>query len=182
MVADSGEAVLKNGLKVVLRGLTEDDAEAQADHLMAIYAESDFMLRYPEEFSGDVEDQRAFIRRSISSERDFHILAFLDGKMIGDAGIHTVYDGRKCRHRAEIGISIRKDYWDLGLGTAMLRAVIEQTKANGFEQIELGVYEDNTAAVRLYEKFGFRRVGAIPRAFKLKDGTYRDEILMVCIL
>lgn len=182
MVADRSDAVLKNGFKVVLRGLTEDDAEAQVDHLKAIYGESDFMLRYPEEFSGNLEDQRAFIRRSIRSERDFHILAFLDGKLIGDAGVHTVFTGQKCRHRAEIGISIRKEYWDLGLGTAMLQAVIEQTKANGFEQIELGVYEDNAAAVHLYEKFGFKKIGATPRAFKLKDGTYRDEILMVLIL
>lgn len=182
MIVDSREVFLKNGLKVVLRGLTEDDAEAQAEHLKAIYGESDFMLRYPEELSEDVENQRAFIRRSISSERDFHILAFLNGKMIGDAGLHTVFDGLKCRHRAEIGISIRKDYWGHGLGTAMLRAVIEQTKANGFEQIELGVYEDNAAAVHLYEKFGFRKVGKKTRAFKLKDGTYRDEILMVLIL
>lgn len=182
MIVDSRDVILKNGLKVVLRGLTEDDAEAQVEHLKAIYAESYFMLRDPEEYSGNLDDQRAFIRRSISSERDFHILAFLDGKMIGDAGLHTVFSGQKCRHRAEIGISIRKAYWGLGLGTAMLEAVIEQAKANGFEQIELGVYEDNAAAVHLYEKFGFKKIGATPRAFKLKDGTYRDETLMVLIL
>ena len=33
-----------------------------------------------------------------------------------------------------------------------------------------------------YEKFGFERCGTMPHAFKLKDGTYRDEIMMVKML
>ncbi len=51
-----------------------------------------------------------------------------------------------------------------------------------FEQIELGVFEDNHAAIGLYEKFGFKRCGVLPRAYKLKDGTYRDEIQMILLM
>lgn len=59
---------------------------------------------------------------------------------------------------------------------------MKQAKANGFEQLELGVFEDNTEAIHIYEKFGFQKYGVQPRAFKLKDGTYRDEIIMVKML
>ena len=59
---------------------------------------------------------------------------------------------------------------------------IDQTRANGFEQLELEVYSDNSRAIHLYEKFGFERYGIQPRAFKLKDGSYRDEIIMVKML
>lgn len=55
-----------------------------------------------------------------------------------------------------------------------MQLAIDQTRANGFEQLELGVYSDNVRAIHLYEKFGFERYGIQPRAFKLKDGTYRD--------
>ena len=41
---------------------------------------------------------------------------------------------------------------------------------------------DNARAIHLYEKVGFERYGIQPRAFKLKDGTYRDEIIMVKML
>ena len=34
----------------------------------------------------------------------------------------------------------------------------------------------------LYEKLGFREWGREPHAFKLKDGSYRDEIQMVLFL
>ena len=63
-----------------------------------------------------------------------------------------------------------------------MQLAIGQTRANGFEQLELGVYSDNSRAIHLYEKFGFERYGIQPRAFKLKDGTFRDEIIMVKML
>ena len=44
------------------------------------------------------------------------------------------------------------------------------------------MYSDNSRAIHLYEKFGFERYGIQPRAFKLKDGTSRDEIIMVKML
>ena len=69
-----------------------------------------------------------------------------------------------------------------GLGSYLMQLAIDQTRSNGFEQLELGVYSDNSRAIHLYEKFGFERYGIQPRAFKLKNGTYRDEIIMVKML
>lgn len=48
----------------------------------------------------------------------------------------------------------------------------------GYEQIELGVFSDNEKAIALYKKFGFEVWGNVKNAFKLKDGTYQDEIIM----
>ena len=81
-----------------------------------------------------------------------------------------------------MGISVRKEYWGCGLGSYLMQLAIDQTRTNGFEQLELGVFSDNTRAIHLYEKVGFERCGTIPHAFKLKDGTYRDEIMMVKML
>ena len=41
---------------------------------------------------------------------------------------------------------------------------------------------DSERAQGLYRKYGFKEYGRTPRAFKLKDGTYRDEIIMVRML
>ena len=63
-----------------------------------------------------------------------------------------------------------------------MEACIECAKKAGFEQIELGVFADNERARHLYEKMGFKQVGVQPRAFKLKDGTYRDEVQMIYMI
>ena len=48
----------------------------------------------------------------------------------------------------------------------------------GYEQVELGVFSDNKRAQALYKKHGFEVWGYSKNAYKLKDGTYRDEIIM----
>lgn len=85
-------------------------------------------------------------------------------------------------HRAQLGMAIQRDYWGAGLGRRMLTLAIGQARKNGFEQLELGVFCDNTRAIHLYESCGFHAWGTQPRAFKLKDGTYRDEIMMIQFL
>ena len=106
-----------------------------------------------------------------------------DGEeQVGDVAVCCVKNALKTRHRAVMGISIEQKYWGCGLGSYLMQLAVDQTRANGFEQLELGVYSDNARAIHLYEKFGFERYGIQPRAFKLKDGTYRDEIIMVKML
>ena len=69
----------------------------------------------------------------------------------------------------------------MGLGSFMMAIALEQARANGYEQVELGVYSDNARARHLYSKMGFKEYGINPRAFKLPDGTYCDEIIMAYI-
>ena len=44
------------------------------------------------------------------------------------------------------------------------------------------MFADNERAIYLYRKLGFTEMGCIPKAFLLKDGTYRDEVQMVKFL
>jgi hypothetical protein len=50
-------------------------------------------------------------------------------------------------------------------------------RSAGIEKLELEVYSDNVAAVRLYESFGFRQEGLKVRGRKL-EGRYQDVELM----
>ena len=57
-----------------------------------------------------------------------------------------------------------EEYWGCGLGSYLIQLAIDQTRSNGFEQLELGVYSDNSRAIHLYEKVGFESYGIQPRA------------------
>ena len=172
---------LPSGEVLTVRSLCADDAEALNAFRYATYSETYFMARYPEEGAG-LEAVRNGLAGSESSALNFEVGAFVGKKLAGKFGVAQVRPHLKYRHRAGMGISVLKDYWGCGLGSYLMQLAIDQTRANGFEQLELGVYSDNTRAIHLYEKFGFERYGIQPRAFKLKDGTYRDEIIMVKML
>ena len=170
-----------NGEVLTVRSLCADDAEALSAFRNAIYSETHFMARYPEE-GASLEAMRNGLAGCGESPVNFEVGAFAGEKLVGEFGVAQVRPHIKYRHRAVMGISVRKEYWGCGLGSYLMQLAIDQTRANGFEQLELGVYSDNSRAIHLYEKVGFERYGIQPRAFKLKDGTYRDEIIMVKML
>lgn len=67
----------------------------------------------------------------------------------------------------------------MGIGRRMLELVLGIAKNAGYEQAELEVAVSNYAAVRLYEKLGFRKYGTMPDNMKYKDGTYEDVFWMM---
>ncbi len=81
-------------------------------------------------------------------------------------------------HRGRLAISVRKKYWNLGIGTRMMEELIKFAKGIAkLEVIELEVRANNHSAIRLYEKFGFERIGVFKKFFKI-DGEYFDALLM----
>ena len=58
----------------------------------------------------------------------------------------------------ELSIAVAPEARGQGIGTALLRALVEQAGRDGFAALSLSVEEDNAAA-RLYAREGFERVG-----------------------
>lgn len=182
MLIEPKEITTPNGKRIIIRSATKSDAYSFCQHRFITSGETYFLARYPEECSFDIADMEQKLLQIQNSPCDFMITAFLENEVVGNLSVARLQSFMKYCHRASIGISIQNQYCNMGLGRTMIDYAVKQAKANGFEQLELGVFEDNDEAIRLYEKFGFRQYGIQPRAFKLKNGTYRDELIMVKLL
>lgn len=84
---------------------------------------------------------------------------------------------RRLAHTGEIALSVRKKYWHIGVGSAIMETLIELAKEASLKNVELGVYADNERAIALYRRFGFEEIGR-HRGRMCVDGEYYDEILM----
>lgn len=182
MIIPEKEVILKNGQKAVLRSPRQEDARALHEHRYRTSGESSFLSRYPEEVVWNETLIKRIVTAVNEEERDFFLAAFVDGRLIAEAGTMKLKNHMKYLHRASFGISIQEEYCNLGLGSIILQESIKLAEEQGFEQLELGVFEENERALHVYEKLGFQRVAVQPRAFKLKDGSYHDEIQMVLFL
>ena len=169
---------LKDGTECTLRSPNENDFEKMIEYLIMTSGETYFMLRYPEEVNITLDQEKEFLKSSINSDKDIMIAAFINDELAGNVGISCAGNFAKLKHRAELGISIKEKFWNKGIGSILIKEIIEQAKIMGYEQIELGVFSDNEKAMALYKKHGFEVWGNIKNAYKLKDGTYRDEIIM----
>lgn len=170
--------LLKNGAEALLRNGTAADGEAVFENFNRTHGETDYLLSYPDENSFDAEQEGRFLAGKEESTNEIEILALVDGKVAGTAGIDAVGTKYKVKHRAEFGISLLKEYWGLGLGRAMLEACIECAKKAGYEQLELDAVADNERALAMYAKAGFVEYGRNPRGFKSRTTGFQELVYM----
>lgn len=171
--------VLKDGREALLRPAVIEDAADMIDYLKATAAQTPFLMRYPDDVTFTEEGERAFLAQTLTDERTVMMNTYIDGQLAGNCSFSPVGTMRRVRHRCSMGIAIRKEYWGLGLGSAMMDYLAELARQAGFAQMELEVMDGNTAAIALYQKCGFTQTGRIPNAIRYDDGTYRDVLVMV---
>ncbi len=172
------EIRLKDNRTATLRSPKAADAHAMNAYLKACSGETDFLLRYPEEFTDTDADEAAFLERVAASPSLLMLTCFVDGELAGNCSL-MFNSMLKTKHRATVAIGIRQPYWGLGIGTAMFTEMIAAAKEQGVLQLELDYVEGNERAAQLYRKMGFVQVGVRPDSIRLKDGTLLSEVLMV---
>lgn len=170
------ETTLRDGTPCLLCSPTAADAAPMLDYLRTVCGETDNLLRYPDEVTVTVEQEERFLTERLESERSVMIAAVVDGQLVGNAGLDAPgSNAYRIRHRASMGISIRKDYWGKGLGSLLMEAVIECAERAGYTQLELEVLATNERAIALYKKHGFVIYGTNPNAIVYRDGKTVGE-------
>lgn len=175
----SQKLLMKNGKEAYLRNGVASDGSAVFDNFNLTHAETDYLLSYPDENTFDAEQEGQFLEKKAASINEIEIVAFVDGKVVGTAGIEAVGTKYKVKHRAECGVSILQEYWGLGIGRALMEACIECAKKAGYVQLELNVVAENTRAVLLYKKLGFVEFGRNPRGFNSRESGYQETVSML---
>ena len=169
---------LKNGQEALLRNGDIDDGQEVYDVFNVCHKESDYLLSYPEENSYTPELEANFLHMKTESPDEIELVAVINNKIVGVAGIEAVGHKYKVKHRAEFGISVLKEYCGLGIGEALSKACIECAKEAGYAQLELNVVKDNIPAINLYKKLGFKEYGRNPKGFNSKLSGYQELVYM----
>ena len=169
----------KLGRTIVLRNARPEDSANLIKYLKATSSETPYLIREPEEITITEEIEEKFIKAKIDSERELMLLAFIDGKHIGNCSLMSIAPYKRYRHRCDVAIALYKEYCGCGIGKAMLQTVLDVAKSVGYEQAELEVMAENKDAIHMYEKLGFEKFGTFPDNMKYADGTYMDANWMM---
>ena len=104
------------------------------------------------------------------------LVAELDSEIIGQGALH-LYEGRR-KHVGSLGMAVDESYQGLGVGTNLMEALMDLADDwYNLVRVELQVYTDNAAGMRLYEKFGFVTEGT-HHAYAFREGCYVDALTM----
>lgn len=181
---------LKDGSTATIRPVTPKDAAGVAEMLREIHAAGDGVMKHDDEAPLTTREMRRTLEQWIAGERSKHgsvfLIAVRDGRVLGNVNARR-HDLRRLSHSARLGLGVRPDAQGLGVGRALMLALIEwarwtQASATGDDpgvlRLELSVIGDNHPAVALYEAIGFRHEGRRIGKVRDPDGTLRDDLDM----
>ncbi|MGC9293838.1 MAG: GNAT family N-acetyltransferase [Thermoplasmata archaeon] len=105
----------------------------------------------------DLYDEIQWFRslyRSVLSGDSIAIVAELDGRVLGLCEAKRLRSGSEISHIAVVGISISKEYKGIGVGTQLMRRLIELSIGR-FKALTLEVFAVNKGSISVYKKLEF---------------------------
>lgn len=172
------KVTLKDGRTCILRPTGPEVAEEMIEYMKKTAGETQWLLRYPDEVNFTVEGEKDLLGKILDDPGQVMMVAMVDGKVAGNGSVSGIGNKRKIMHRCSLAIALYQEYWNLGIGRAMIGYLTELAQQMGFTQMDLEVVAENTQAQALYRKCGFTETGRRANALKFDDGTMHDEILM----
>jgi len=179
-VLETQSVSLRGGHFATIALATEHDAAALLSFLDLVAGETDFLSFGRGEVGLTLEQEAEFVRRLHAEDGGVMLKATILGEIAAVASLLRQSRSR-VRHSASLGLSVRKDYWAMGLGRAISEALILEARRLGLTRIELRVRHDNPRAISLYETLGFQVEGTLRGAFVV-DNVQHDDLIMGLLL
>jgi RimJ/RimL family protein N-acetyltransferase len=158
------------GAGISLREATLADVDALVALVVAVAGEGRWIGT---EAPVDVEVRRRRIAEGVEDPATVSLVAEAGGEPVGQLVLHLAPYGV-----ADLGMLVAAGWRGRGVGTALLAEGSERARAAGAHKIALQVWPHNTAAIALYERFGFRREGLLRRHYRRRSGELWDAVVM----
>ena len=118
---------MKDGREVELREVKVTDATLLLEYFELVNLESKNLLREPGEYTFTVREERNFIRKILNSDNESMAVVIYDDEIIGSIGFRSS-PLKRITHRGSLGMSVRKKYNNLGVGSLMMEYIIKRAK------------------------------------------------------
>jgi L-amino acid N-acyltransferase YncA len=126
-------------------------------------------------FQTEVPTWQEFNNSHISSCR---LVVRLDDNILGWGALSTTSSRCVYAGVAEVSLYIANNYKGQGIGTVLLRDLINVSEKNGFWTLQSGIIRKNISSIELHKKCGFREIGIREKVAKMNDENWLDVVLM----
>ncbi|MBL7200004.1 MAG: GNAT family N-acetyltransferase [Anaerolineae bacterium] len=171
------EKTTVDGRRLLIREAGGSDAGPVLAYIDRISRETTFLTFGPGEFLLTREEESAYFEKCRRTENALYLLAFLKGTIVGTLTFQAGPRPR-VRHAGEMGISVLKEHWGIGIASLLIDALLEWAKDGEIvKKIDLRVRADNDRAIALYRRKGFVVEGRLKKEIYL-DGVFYDNLCM----
>jgi GNAT superfamily N-acetyltransferase len=167
------EIDLKGGLHCQIRPLENGDEKSFYDFFQAVPYKERMFIKHR-------VDEPEVIRKwcsNIDLGRNLPLLAFSDGKIIGDATLHQQLGGWKT-HIGRVSVLVHPEYRGLGLARSLVSEIVDIARHLGLERVEAEFIGEQETAIKMFAFLGFSNLLRLPGYVKDMQGNPHDYILM----
>ncbi len=170
------------GKKLNIRLLSKKDLKAlkKFQDFINSFIEENAQIALNKKLS--LKEEKEFLKNTLKQIKK-HLGVFIVAEhhktVVGTAGI--TLKGNRQNHVGEYGITIRKNYRGIGLGSYLTGQIIKMSQKQLKPRpkfIRLSVFSANKPAINLYKKHGFKKVAEIPKQMEYR-GKLVDETIML---
>jgi RimJ/RimL family protein N-acetyltransferase len=104
-------------------------------------------------------------------ERALNLVAAIGQRVVGHAALLEIEPGERCEYL----LFVHQDYQDRGIGTVLSRAACRFAEEAGYRSLWLTVEASNPRAMRVYQKVGFRKVGALDLEMEMRADLVSED-------
>jgi RimJ/RimL family protein N-acetyltransferase len=166
----------KDGRTVILRSVRWDDLGDLIEFIDSLADEGTDILR-TERVTREEEAEWLGRRLArIDKGELIDAVAEVDGRVVANSEVQKRTG--LMSHIGDFGIGIKSGYRGIGIGTEIMKTLIEESRNTGLRILVLDHFATNKPARALYEKMGFKETGTIPKGI-YRNGKYIDLIRMV---
>ena len=158
------------GAEITVREATPADVDTLVGMLVEVAAEGRWIGT---EAPVDVDRRRRRMAADVEAEDAVVLVAEADGKPVGQLGLQLARYGV-----ADLGMLVAAGWRGRGVGAALLAEAVRRAREAGAHKLALQVWPHNTAAIALYERFGFQREGHLRRHYRRRSGELWDAVVM----
>lgn len=171
-----------NNKPVTLRLPQESDAKDLQQYVNQLSQERTFVSFQGEQMS--LEEEQEYLDellKQMKEKKGLLLLAFTNDELIGNLSLHL--KERTEKHIGVLGISVKNGFRNLGLGTELLKQLLQLAKQElpDMEIVTLSVYANNDRAKHVYQKLGFKPYGSLPNGVKREEGYFDHDYMYLAL-
>lgn len=168
---------LKTGGILHIREAKKSDAPHLLKWVNQVAGETDFLTFGEGEFKKTKREEEKIIESHHRAKNQIFLIAELEGEIVSVLNVNA-NNKTRLRHICDFGVSVKKCHWRKGIGTLMIREMLDWAKKSKIiRKINLNVQANNKSAIQLYKKLGFKEEGRIRRDAFIKDKFYDAYVM-----
>lgn len=167
------ESTARDGRRILVRMAQRSDAPLLHDGFRSVVDEGLWLPTFST--NANISDWIHWIDKT-NHCREILLVGFLDEEYAGHITLQPE-EWNASQHVAKLGIIVRKECRNVGVGRALMKVGEAIGVENGYFKIILSTFADNKVARDLYRKLGYRVVGFRRNHFRMPKG-FIDEVLM----